>query len=172
MEPVKGGKLANPPQEIKDILKNANPNASTASWAIRYCASLPNVMMVLSGMSNMEQMDDNISYMRQFQPLSEEEYGVLDVVEKTLQHYAGISCTACHYCTPGCPMEIHIPEIFAVMNVYKMYGNLIEARNEYKWRPGGERASACVQCGQCEDACPQHLPIISLLEEVVQTLEE
>ena len=74
--------------------------------------------------------------------------------------------------TPGCPMDIHIPEIFAVMNVYKMYGNLTEARNEYSWRPGGEKASACVQCGQCEGACPQHLPIISLLEEVVETLEK
>jgi predicted aldo/keto reductase-like oxidoreductase len=69
-------------------------------------------------------------------------------------------------------MDIHIPEIFAVMNVYKMYGNLEEARNEYSWRPGGEKASACVQCGQCEGACPQHLPIISLLEEVVETLEK
>ncbi|MBR5688224.1 MAG: aldo/keto reductase [Prevotella sp.] len=172
MEPVKGGKLADPPQEVKDILKNANPDASFASWAIRFTASLANVMMVLSGMSNKEQMDDNVSYMRQFQSLSDEERGVLETAVQALQKYVGISCTACHYCTPGCPMEIHIPEIFAVMNVYKMYGNLNEARNEYKWRPGGERASACVQCGQCEDACPQHLPIISLLEEVVQTLEE
>ena len=172
MEPVKGGKLADPPQEVKDILKQASPDASFASWAIRYTASLPNVMMVLSGMSSMEQMDDNTSYMRQFQPMSDEEHRVLDTVVNTLQQYAGVSCTACHYCTPGCPMDIHIPEIFAVMNVYKMYSNLTEARNEYKWRPGGERASACVQCGQCEDACPQHLPIISLLEEVVHTLEK
>ncbi len=171
MEPVKGGKLADPPQEVKDILTSANPDASFASWAIRYTASLPNVMVVLSGMSDLEQMNDNVSYMREFQPLNDEEYGVLNSVVKMLQQYAGIACTACHYCTPGCPMEIHIPEIFAVMNVYKMYGNLHEARNEYNWRPGGERASACVQCGQCEDACPQHLPIISLLEEVVETLE-
>ena len=171
MEPVKGGKLADPPQEVKDILTSANPDASFASWAIRYTASLPNVMVVLSGMSDLEQINDNVSYMREFQPLNDEEYGVLNSVVKMLQQYAGIACTACHYCTPGCPMEIHIPEIFAVMNVYKMYGNLHEARNEYKWRPGGEWASACVQCGQCEDACPQHLPIISLLEEVVETLE-
>lgn len=172
MEPVKGGKLADPPQEVKDILTSANPDASFASWAIRYTASLPNVMVVLSGMSDLEQINDNVSCMREFQPLNDEEYGVLNSVVKMLQQYAGIACTACHYCTPGCPMEIHIPEIFAVMNVYKMYGNLHEARNEYKWRPGGEMASACVQCGQCEDACPQHLPIISLLEEVVETLEK
>lgn len=171
MEPVKGGKLADPPQPVKDILLRAHPDASFASWAIRFVASLPNVMMVLSGMSNMGQMLDNVSVMRHFQPLTDEERRVLETATHTLQQYADIACTACHYCTPGCPMDIHIPEIFAVMNVYKMYGNLTEARNEYCWRPGGEKASACVQCGQCEDACPQHLPIISLLEEVVETLE-
>ena len=172
MEPVKGGKLANPPQAVKDILQRANPNASFASWAVRYAASLPNVMMVLSGMSNMEQMQDNVSFMRHFQPLSEEEYRVIDEASQALKQYADIPCTACHYCTPGCPMNIHIPETFAVMNVYKMYGNLTEARNEYRWRPGGNLASTCIQCGQCEGACPQHLPIISLLEEVVETLEK
>ena len=172
MAPVKGGKLADPPQQVKEILHQANPNVSYASWAIRFTASLPNVMVVLSGMSNMEQMEDNLSFMRQLQPLNDEEQKVLESARKALSQFDGIACTACHYCTPGCPMDIHIPEIFAVMNVYKMYGNLIEARNEYKWRPGGEKASACIQCGQCEDACPQHLPIISLLEEVVETLEE
>ncbi len=172
MEPVKGGKLADPPQAVKDILKGANSDASFASWAIRYVASLPNVMMVLSGMSSEEQMEDNVSVMREFQPLTDDEHQVLETATQALQQYADIACTACHYCTPGCPMDIHIPEIFAVMNVYKMYGNLEEARNEYNWRPGGEKASACVQCGQCEGACPQHLPIISLLEEVVETLEK
>ncbi len=171
MEPVKGGKLADPPQPVKDILLRANPNASFASWAIRYAATLPNVMMVLSGMSDMEQMEDNLSTIRQLQPLTDEEQKALEEANRTLQQFAGIACTACHYCTPGCPMDIHIPEIFAVMNVYKMYGNLNEARNEYNWRPGGEKASKCIQCGQCENACPQHLPIISLLEEVVETLE-
>ncbi len=172
MEPVKGGKLADPPQPVKDVLQRANPDASFASWAVRFVASLPNVMVVLSGMSNMEQMEDNVSVMREFQPLTDEEHQVLETATQALQQYADIACTACHYCTPGCPMDIHIPEIFAVMNVYKMYGNLEEARNEYNWRPGGEKASACVQCGQCEGACPQHLPIISLLEEVAETLEK
>lgn len=172
MEPVKGGKLADPPQATKDILQGANPDASCASWAIRFVASLPNVMIVLSGMSDIEQMKDNVSVMSQFEPLSDEEQQVLEKAAQALQQYADIACTACHYCTPGCPMDIHIPEIFAVMNVYKMYGNLTEARNEYNWRPGGEKASACVQCGQCEEACPQHLPIVSLLEEVVETLEQ
>ena len=172
MEPVKGGKLANPPQAVKEILQSANPNASFASWAVRYAASLPNVMMVLSGMSNMEHMQDNVSFMHHFQPLNDEEYRVIDEASLALKQYADIPCTACHYCTPGCLMGIHIPEIFAVMNVYKMYGNLTEARNEYRWRPGGNLASTCIQCGQCEGACPQHLPIIRLLEEVVETLEK
>ena len=172
MEPVKGGKLADPPQAVKDILVQSHPDASPASWAVRYAASLPNVMMVLSGMSNIEQMEDNLKSMRYFQPLNDEEYRVLAEANERLQQFSGIACTACHYCTPGCPMGIHIPEIFAVMNVYKMYGHLQEARSDYGWRPGGERASACIQCGQCESACPQHLPIISLLEEVVETLEK
>jgi predicted aldo/keto reductase-like oxidoreductase len=172
MEPVKGGKLANPPQAVKDILQRANPDASFASWAVRYAASLPNVMMVLSGMSNMEQVQDNVSFMRHFQPLNDAEYRVIDEASQALKQYADIPCTACHYCTPGCLMGIHIPEIFAVMNVYKMYGNLTEARNEYRWRPGGNLASTCIQCGQCEGACPQHLPIIRLLEVVVETLEK
>ena len=172
MEPVKGGKLADPPQQVKDILREANPDASFASWAIRFTASLPNVMMVLSGMSDMEQMEDNLSFMREMRPLSDDEKKVLDAACEALAQFDGIACTSCHYCTPGCLMDIHIPEIFAVMNMYKMYGTLEEARNEYGWRPGGEKASACIQCGQCEGACPQHLPIISLLEEVVETLEK
>ncbi len=171
MEPVKGGALADPPQKVKDILQQANPDASPASWAIRFAASLPNVMMVLSGMSNLEQMEDNLKFMRDFQPLSDEEQQVVKAAREALLQYDRIACTGCHYCTPGCPMEIHIPEIFAVMNVYKMYGDLNEARRDYGWRPKGAKASECVQCGQCEDACPQHLPIISLLEEVVETLE-
>jgi len=172
MEPVKGGTLADPPQKVKNIFDQARPGASYASWAIRFVASLPNVMMVLSGMSNMEQMTDNLSYMRHFEPLDDEEQRTVEAARHALAQYDGIPCTSCHYCTPGCPMEIHIPEIFAVMNVYKMHGHLSEARHDYGWRPGGPKASACVQCGQCEGACPQHLPIISLLEEVVQTLEK
>lgn len=171
MEPVKGGALACPPQTVQDLLLRANPDASPASWAIRFVASLPNVMVVLSGMSDMAQMEDNLSYMRDFTPLTDAEHEVVAEARRALSQLDIIPCTSCHYCTPGCPMEIHIPEIFAVMNSYKMYGNLREARNDYGWRPGGPKASECIQCGQCEGACPQHLPIISLLDEVVQTLE-
>ncbi len=172
MEPVKGGTLAHPPQTVKDLLLNANPTASPSSWAIRWVASLPNVMMVLSGMSNLQQMEENLSFMRDFQPLTNEENEVISEARKILQQFDRIECTACHYCTPGCPQEIHIPEIFALMNEYKLYGNLKRVREDYAWRPGGSKASECIQCGQCEDACPQHLPIISLLEEAAETLEK
>lgn len=172
MEPVKGGTLADPPVPVKDIFRNADPKASFASWAIRFAASLSDVMIVLSGMSSEEQMADNLSYMRNFKPLTDDEQATIKAARRKLLSFDRIPCTACHYCTPGCPQGIHIPEIFSVMNVYKMYGRLKEARSDYGWRPGGPRASACIHCGQCEGACPQHLPIISLLEEVVETLEK
>lgn len=171
MEPVKGGTLADPPEAVKEILRNANPQASYASWAIRFAASLDDVMIVLSGMSSEEQMKNNLSFMKNFAALSTEEQETIKKARKTLLSFDRIPCTACHYCTPGCPQGIHIPEIFAVMNEYKMYGELERARSDYGWRPGGPRASACIHCGQCEGACPQHLPIRKLLEEVVETLE-
>ena len=171
MEPVKGGTLATPPPAVEKVLKEASPEASCASWAIRFAASHPQVMMVLSGMSSQAQLRDNLSFMKDFKPLSEEESAVIEKARTALLSVDHIKCTACHYCTPGCPMGIHIPEIFSVMNVYKMYGDLKLARNDYTWRPGGPQASECVQCGQCEEACPQHLPIISLLEEVARTME-
>lgn len=172
MEPLKGGILADPPQQVKDILHKANPAVSPASWGIRFVASQSNVMMVLSGMSSLEQMQDNLSFMQHFTPLSPDEQQTVEQARKTLLSIDRIPCTACHYCTHGCPQGIHIPEIFSVMNVYKMYGRLQDARMDYTWRPGGPKASACIHCGQCEGACPQHLPIISLLEEVVDTLEK
>ena len=171
MEPVKGGLLADPPQPVREILTRANPEVSPASWAIRFAASLPNVMMVLSGMSSEEQMKDNLAVMKDFRPLSELELKVVGQARTTLNGIDQIPCTGCHYCTGGCPVEMHIPEIFSVMNVYKMYGDLQRAKADYGWRPGGSKASACVGCGQCEGACPQHLPIISLLQEVAKTLE-
>ena len=170
MEPIKGGTLAHPPQAVADVLQQARPDASCASWALRFVASLEQVSVVLSGMSSEEQMDDNLASMVPFHPLTAEEQAVVEHARQVLLRTDRIPCTACHYCTPGCPQGIHIPEIFAVMNTYKM-GNAPLARLDYTWRPGGARASECIQCGQCESACPQHLPIISLLEEVAEKLE-
>ena len=173
MEPVKGGTLADPPQTVKDVFAMGGNSASPSSWAIRFAASLPNVMVVLSGMSNMAQMSDNLSYMRKdkYRPLSTEEQQVIAKAREVLADFDRIECTACRYCTGGCPMQINIPNIFTAMNMYRMYGDLKLARRQYADSLSGSRASACIQCGQCEGACPQHLPIIDYLRECAEVLE-
>ena len=170
MEPVKGGTLATPPERVSAVLREANPDVSYSSWAIRFVASLPNVMIVLSGMSAPGQMADNLSFMRDFQPLSADERQTITRAREAFNAIDQIGCTVCHYCTGGCPVQMHIPVICRVLNTYKLYENLNKARGDYK-KAEGPRASECLQCGQCESACPQHLPIIQLLEEAAQTLE-
>lgn len=172
MEPVKGGTLANLPPTVEAELTKVNPNVSSSSWAVRFAASLDNVAIVLSGMSNIEQMEDNMSYMADFKPLTDIEKEAVENARVAFSKIDSIKCTACRYCVPGCPMDIHIPDIFGVMNIYKIHDQLEVARGDYGWRPGGAKASACIECGQCEDACPQHLPIVELLKEVVDTLEK
>ncbi len=173
MEPIKGGTLANPPQQVADLLKKANPNVSLASWAVRFVASLPGVMVVLSGMSNIEQMQDNLSYMSDFKPLSEEESKVIQQAMDILQSIEQIPCTGCHYCTEGCPMQIQIPDIFTAMNFELIYKNTAGAKQRYEnaTREPHGKASACVKCGQCEMQCPQHIQIRDWLDKVAQTLE-
>ncbi|MBP3890845.1 MAG: aldo/keto reductase [Solobacterium sp.] len=165
MEPVKGGILANPIDEVKAIFDEANPNASYASWALRYVASKENLLAVLSGMSSLAQMEDNLSFMKDFKPLSEEEEEVIKKAQKALDEDQLIACTACHYCTKGCPMGIPIPEIFMVQNRKKGSPEFRIHREYNIVTEGKGKASDCIGCGQCEAACPQHLPIISLLEE-------
>lgn len=172
MEPVKGGALANPIESVQKIFKEANPKASCASWAIRFVASQDNIITVLSGMSNVEQMKDNISYMRDFKPMTEEEFKVIDRARAALNADKSIPCTACHYCTENCPMQIPIPEIFHVVN---RQGNQPAFRGirEYNIATEGRgKASQCLQCGQCEGACPQHLPIITYLKEAAERFEQ
>lgn len=174
MEPVKGGTLATPPTPVEAVFKDADPNASNASWAIRYVATLDGVMTVLSGMSTLEQMEDNLSYMKDFQPLSRDELTVIGKAQKALDTIDQIKCTACHYCMPGCPMNIPIPDFFEDMNWHKIYGKTERAKGSYAndAKKAGAKASDCIACGQCEGACPQKLPIISLLEEAAATLED
>lgn len=173
MEPVKGGTLANPPEPVKEVLEAADPEKSIASWAVRYVASMEGVVTVLSGMSTLEQMEDNLSYMEDFQPLSEEEQDVITHAQAALDAIDSIKCTACHYCMPGCPMNIPIPDFFADMNWVKIYGNTGRAKWSYgnDAKTAGANASDCIACGQCEGACPQKLPIISYLQEIAETLE-
>jgi predicted aldo/keto reductase-like oxidoreductase len=165
MEPVKGGALANPIPGVQKIFKEADPNASFASWAIRYVASMDGIITVLSGMSNIDQMNDNLSYMRNFKPLSAEEQEVIRRVQAELTKDHSIKCTACHYCTEGCPMNIPIPEIFGVKNRVATDPGWDQGKGAYRIATEGKgKASACIGCGQCEHVCPQHLPIIELLK--------
>ena len=165
MEPVKGGILADPIPAVKAVFDETGSGLSYASWAIRFVASRENILVVLSGMSNLAQMKDNLSYMRDFRPLSEEEEACIVKAQKALDADQSIACTACHYCTEGCPQEIPIPEIFAVANRRKGSPKFRTVREYNIVTQGKGRAGDCVECGQCESVCPQHLSIISLLKE-------
>ena len=165
MEPIKGGKLADPPKQVAELLEKAEPEASFASWALRYAASLPGIMVVLSGMSSIEQMQQNLSFMKDMKPLSENEQEIIKEAQRIIKEDLSIQCTACHYCTDGCPMQIPIPEIFKVANDHALAHRNPRAFKAYADATEGKgKASDCVSCGQCEGACPQSLPIIALLE--------
>ena len=163
MEPVKGGILADPIPEVRAVFDREGSGRSYASWALRYAASIGGVFAVLSGMSSLAQMDDNLAAMRDFKPLNDEEQKLILQAQAALNADKSIACTTCHYCTKGCPMGIPIPEIFNVINRRKGSPEF-RTRREYSIITQGKgRASDCVACGQCERACPQHLPIIDLL---------
>lgn len=170
MEPVKGGSLADLPQAGREVL-DALGSGSYASYAVRFAASFPNVIMVLSGMSNCQQMDDNISYMKDFVPFAPEEYEAVAKVRQIVRAIEQIPCTACKYCVEGCPRAIPIPEVFSVFNRSRRYAGL-DAAGEYAGKVQGlGHAGDCVRCGKCEKVCPQHLPIRELLARCAEELE-
>ena len=174
MEPVKGGSLAKLLPELEAKFIAANPQASIASWALRFVGSLPGVMTILSGMSTEAQMKDNIATFSDFKPLSEEERAVVEEVRAAMMGVPQIGCTACRYCTDGCPMNIAIPDVFRAVNTYRLYKEEFRPKNFYQGlvAQGHGRASDCVACGQCEGVCPQHLPIIELLKEAAEAFDE
>ncbi len=169
MEPVKGGNLANPPEEVKKLFQAIHPDMSCASWAIRFVASLDGILTALSGMSNEEQMRDNLSYMKDFRPLNEAEQKAIQQAQRILGNSSTIPCTACRYCVEGCPQQIPIPGIFAAMNKQLGNGQMAEARESYfAVTSKGHNAADCIECRQCEAACPQHLPITTSLKQAVK----
>ena len=172
MEPVKGGNLANLPPQVDRILKAANPNASAASWAIRFAASLDNVITVLSGMSTIGQMEDNLSFMADFKPLSDDERLVLAQAQQTLATLPNVPCTACGYCIKDCPQTIPIYQIIKVLNRQLMFNELSLAKGSYGWETRwGSKASSCIACGSCENVCPQHIPIIDTMKQAAELFE-
>ena len=167
MEPVKGGMLAQIPDKAEELLKEYNADSSMASWAIRYAASLENVFMVLSGMSSYEQMMDNLSYMKEFQPFTEEESRLVEQAVDIINTSIAIPCTNCRYCVEGCPKKIPIPEFFKIYNQYARFKEGSRTRGRYRnlTKEYG-KASECVACGNCERHCPQSLKISDYMKEI------
>jgi predicted aldo/keto reductase-like oxidoreductase len=166
MEPVKGGSLANLPEKAAEVLRESNPIASQASWAIRFAASLEGILTVLSGMSNYEQMKDNVSFMEYFRPLSQSEYAAIEKVQSILSRIPKVPCTDCRYCEKGCPQHVSISGIFKNYNDYLLNNNIELLRGDYEWQVrNGDRASSCIGCGKCESVCPQSIPIIEELKK-------
>ena len=178
MEPVKGGTLANQPEDPKELLHNAHPDWTPAGWAIRFAASLPEVMVVLSGMSDMEQLDENTAFMQDFEPLSKEDWAMALQAGEMIRHTIAIPCTGCRYCVEAskCPKGILIPNFFALYNTRQLmrradfspeeeyYDNLVSQ--------GSGKASACITCKSCERVCPQHIPISEWMPKVAKVFEK
>ncbi|NLO46950.1 MAG: 4Fe-4S dicluster domain-containing protein [Clostridiales bacterium] len=172
MEPVKGGALSNPAESVRRIFESANPTASVASWAIRFAASLENIITVLSGMSNVAQMEDNLSYMEQFKPLDAAELDVINKAREALDAIPSIPCTNCRYCVKDCPKNIAIPDFFTAMNRKMVFNDLNGAKGEYRLAMmfGSENPAECITCGKCEEVCPQQIEIIDKLKDTVKLL--
>lgn len=176
MEPVKGGTLAKVPEDVEKLFKGYDPEMSVPSWAVRFAASQPGVMMVLSGMSSIEQMEDNLSYMEDFKPLTEEEQEMCFRAADIINSQIAVPCTSCHYCTEGCPMKIAIPEYFSIYNEdmredLEEKGWTVNFTNYELLNKKFGKASDCIECGQCQEVCPQHLPIIEFLKDVAAHYE-
>ena len=174
MEPVKGGKLAQLPADAAALLKEAHPDWSPASWALRFAAGLEGVMVVLSGMSNQAQLDDNTSFMQSPAPLQPQELALLEKAAEIISAMPAIACTACRYCVDGCPRNIPIPDYFALYNAAQndLRQGLTPDRGAYQTLAASAgKASACIACQQCEQSCPQHLPVIDWLKRTANLFE-
>ena len=176
MEPIKGGSLASVVPEAEKLMKDAEPDMSPASWAVRWIADKENVFMVLSGMSTLEQVEDNVSYMKDFEHMTDEEREIVDRCAGIIRNAIAVPCTGCRYCVSeqSCPMDIAIPDYFKFYNDVKNFTKSgWGVRGEFeKIAAEGGRPSDCVECGGCEDHCPQHLPIREYLKAVAKQFEK
>ena len=177
MEPLKGGTLANLPPEamaaFEEYYRQVSPDAplpTPASLAVRYAASLSNVSVVLSGMSNFAQAEDNISYMQSFVPLSAGEQALVDRITQILRRTIKVPCTSCRYCMEVCPKNINIPGYFGLLNLHAVTGKKTNMYYE-RFSMNYGKASECLQCGQCEHNCPQHIDIRGFLKEFAALYE-
>lgn len=171
MEPVKGGFLATPPENVVKVFKDAEPESSVASWAVRFCADLEGIITVLSGMSTVQQVEDNLSYMKDFKHFDEGQKKVIEKAQEELLKVPLVPCTECNYCTKVCPVDIGIPGTFKCLNLYKLYGNVASAKVHLQWNvdgPGKQRSEKCIKCGRCEMACPQHIDIRNQLSAATE----
>lgn len=174
MEPVRGGGLARVPEEAEKMMKAYHPDLSIPSWAVRFAASLDGVMMVLSGMSDMAQLEDNTSYMRNFTPLNKEELEIIRKAADVIRNRTAVPCTSCRYCVDDCPKHIPIPDIFSIYNERERTRDVYSHKVAYEKLVAGEgcgKASQCIKCKQCEMHCPQHIEITKWLEEAVKEFE-
>jgi predicted aldo/keto reductase-like oxidoreductase len=171
MEPVRGGALANPPQPVLDVLRAADPDASPVSWALRFCFGLESIITVLSGMSSLEQMRQNIEIYRDFKPLDADEMDVVDRAQQALAAIPTVPCTACKYCVGQCPQKIEIDNIMQALNRGTLYGSA-DGKSCYWFATLlSPKASTCIQCAACEDVCPQNIAIIEELERAAKLFE-